>query len=350
MSNSTDIVRVQHGEVARQEFGADQLARSAETSQTAMAEQARAEVEARFVMAVKRPRNEYDARAKMLNACARPAFAQAAIYRKPIGGGKAVEGLSIRFAEEAARAWRNVHVSVVILSDDSEKRILRVTAEDLEANISESLPVIVEKYIERKFVKQGETPIKSRLNTYGELVYLFPADEGRLLTKQAAEVAKAKRQCVLHLIPGDILDEARARCFQVMADEDARDPEAAKKALFDAFGGIGVKPSEIEQYLNHALDSTSPAELGELRGVFLAVKDGDCSWTEALGAKLGVVTDGKVDPKIVAIKDKIAEKTQKANAKKGAPPKAKAAPREDTGEVSDEQQRGMPGNPEDDGR
>jgi hypothetical protein len=336
MSNeSTEMVRAETGTIVRQEFGADQLARSAETSQTAMAEQARAEVEARFVMAVKRPRHEGDARDRILKSCDRPGFAQSAIYKKPIGGNKQpIEGLSIRFAEEVARAWRNIHISVTILSDDAEKRILRVTATDLEANLSEDLPVIVEKTIERKFLKAGEVAIRTRVNAYGDLVHLLPADEGRLLTKQAAEIAKAKRQAVIHLIPADVLEEARSACYKTMDKEDARDPDAAKKQLFDSFSGIGVRPSELEKYIGHELSAVSPAELTELRFVFVGVRDGEHTWAEALATKVAPV-EGKPDPKVVALKDKIANKAKAAaEARKGAGKKApQPAHDAETGEV-----------------
>lgn len=335
------MVKAAPGEVVRQEFGADQLARSSETTQTAMAEQARAKIESMYVMALKRPRNEFDARAKMLRACDRPAFADAAIYRKPIGGGKSVEGLSIRFAEEAARAWRNLRVEIFVTLDDSEKRAIQVEVTDLEANNTESLPVVVEKFIERKFVKEGEVPIRSRVNSHGELVYLFAADEGRLTTKQSAEIAKAKRQCVLHLIPGDILEECKKRCYEVMRNRDAQDPDAAKKIIFDAFGVIGVKPSDIEVYVGHDAAAFHVDELAELRAVLSAIKDGDCTWPEALAAKRGAPADGKADPKATAIKDKIAERkargAKKAPAAKAAG--ATAAPPHDpaTGEVDDSQ-------------
>ncbi len=67
-----------------------------------------ASVQARYVMAAARPRSWMEARTRILRECERPGFAEAAWYSKPIGAGKSVGGLSIRFAEAAARYAGNV--------------------------------------------------------------------------------------------------------------------------------------------------------------------------------------------------------------------------------------------------
>lgn len=341
MSDNNGLARVQSGEVVRQEFGADQLARSAETSQTAMAAAADAEIKAAYVMARANRRSWAAVRVDLLHHCERPTFAAAAIYRKPVGRGEFKEGLSVKFAEVARSECGNLWVSTKTIYDDAEKRIERVRCVDLEKNNPEEVDIPTEKTMERKFLKDGQIAIRSRVNSYGELVHLVPADEGAFMLKVKAERMKTWRDVVLRQIPRDIRDECFAKCKQIQADQDARDPDAAKKQLFDVFAKeIGVKPTDIEEYLGHGLDIIGPVELAELRGVFAAVRDGDCSWTEALGAKLGVQIEGKTDPKMAAIKEKIAEKTQRAAAKKAPAQKPKTAPREDAGELSPDQERG----------
>src|SRR5262245_42448036 len=102
----TELTNV--GSIMRAEgFGTSRASHSNELAAGAVATAAKAEVEAAYIMAMKQPRNEDDARIKIMKICAHHEFAIKARYGKPIGQGK-VEGPSIRFAEEALRHWGNV--------------------------------------------------------------------------------------------------------------------------------------------------------------------------------------------------------------------------------------------------
>ena len=104
-----------------------------ETAASAMAAQAEALVKARMTVALARPRDIDGVRLKMLKECDRVGFADEAIYLKPMGGdNKALEGLSIRFAEAAIQLMGNIDVLCPVVYDDDEKRIIQVTVLDLE--------------------------------------------------------------------------------------------------------------------------------------------------------------------------------------------------------------------------
>src|SRR4051812_3002460 len=104
-----------------------------ETASTAVAAREKAAVEARFLVAINRPRNPDAARVRLLARAKAPQFAAVAEYAKPVGG-KKVRGASIRMMEEIARQWGNVDVQSPVVFDDDERRIIRVTATDLESN------------------------------------------------------------------------------------------------------------------------------------------------------------------------------------------------------------------------
>lgn len=70
---------------------------SHETAASAAAAQSKALVEARYTVAINRPRDIDAVRQALLKECSRPSFAAVARYNKPIG--KGVVGPSIRFAE-----------------------------------------------------------------------------------------------------------------------------------------------------------------------------------------------------------------------------------------------------------
>lgn len=255
-----------------------------ETASAAAAAQAKALVEARFVIAYRNPRDLDTVREKMLKECRRPSFAKVARYLKPIG--KGIAGPSIRFAEMALRCMSNVSIDTPTTFDDREKRVMRVTATDLEANVTFSADITIEKTIERRNPKAGDVVIRTRTNSKGEPVSIIEATEDDILNKQNALVSKAVRTLGLRLVPGDMVDECQDVILQTMANEDARDPDAAKRTVFDAFAALGIGAAELKEYLGHEGKVLSPAELAELRGLYSAIRDGEANWPAALENKI----------------------------------------------------------------
>lgn len=270
----------------RQEFGAhEQLART-ETATTAMAAQAKANVEARFILALQRPRDIDTVRIKLLKECKRPGFAQVARYSKPVGGQR-IEGASIRFAEAALRLMGNVLPETSVIYDDAQKRIVRVSVTDLETNLTYSSDVSVEKTVERSNLKPGQVPLASRVNSYGKTAYLIPATEDDIANKVNANVSKALRGHALRILPGDILEEAMELCIKTLESEAAVDPERERKKIADAFASLRVMPTHLAEYLGHPIDQCSPSETVELRALYQAIKDGETTWHAAVEQRSG---------------------------------------------------------------
>ncbi|WP_423196757.1 Phage recombination protein Bet [Cupriavidus sp. H19C3] len=276
----------------RNEFGAQQTTHAlVETASTAVAAQAKAMVEARYVMAMQRPRNWDAVRQTLLRECRRPSFAhnKSAYYRKPIGQG--VEGLGIRFVEVALRCMTNVLVETSMIFEDDSKEVHRVSVTDLESNLTYPLDVRVSKTVERSKPMDDGSFLSVRKNSYGKDVFTVPANDDDLLNKRAAQISKAIRTLGLRIIPGDMQDEAEDIIKSVRMDEAARDPDAERKKVADAFAGIGVKVSDLQAYLGHSLDNCSPAELVDLRGIYGAIKDGEATWKSVMDNK--AEQDGK---------------------------------------------------------
>ncbi len=244
----------------------------------AVAEAAKARVQAAYVMALQRPRSEDQARARILNACRRPSFADKVEYSKPVGKSR-VRGPSIRFAELALREWSNILTESFTVFENDQMRRVRIMVCDLETNASFSKEVTVTKTVERRSAKDREV-ISERTNSKGETVYIVKATDEEMANKEAALISKAIRNEGLRLIPSDIIEEALATARETQRTRDAKDPAAAKKRVVDAFAGMGIQPKHLEQYLGHALDHISPAELEELRGIYQAIKDGEATWAE----------------------------------------------------------------------
>lgn len=272
------------GQVASQGFGASSLEVKAETATAALVAQAKASVEARCIMARQFPRDIMVTRDRLLNDCQRPAFAEAAIYHKPVG--KGIEGPSIRLAEAAARALGNIHSESIVIYDDNYKRMVKITAVDLETNVTFDGTVVVEKTVERRELKKGQTAVNQRVNSYGDPVFVVLATDDDVLNKVNAVVSKTLRTLLLRLVPGDLLDEALQQCRATMANKDSQDPAAAKKKMCDAFNTLGVSAQQLSTYLGHPISDTSVDELSEMRALYATIHEGETSWQAALDHKL----------------------------------------------------------------
>lgn len=312
-----------------------QLAPIVETNATAGAALAEARVKARSVVALNRPRDMDLVRVKLLKECDRPGFAAVARYALPRSG-KTIVGPSVRFAEAAARALTNLDVFAEIIFDDTNKRILQITAVDLESNHSESFPVVVDKVMERRELKRDEVAIGTRTNSTGAMVYLVAVPESEMPVRQGAAVAKIRRNLILAHLPGDILEEAMRAVEETTKREDKRDPDAARKQLVDAFAEIGVLPDALKTFLGCDLSAASPAQTQELRAVYVGIKEGAATWAEVIAEKTGSAPAGagKVSELKDALAAKLAAKKKRSAAKPNATPPS-SEPQHDpiTGEV-----------------
>jgi len=307
-----------NGTTMREEFGAKALTRTGETTQTALAAAAQATVNARYIMAMQRPRSWDDVRVRILNECKRRGFAEVARYAKPIGQDKSKwpRGPSIRFAEACLRYAGNLGVETVTAYEDRSKRMLRVTASDYETNAHVSHDITIEKTVERRNAKD-RVIVGERANSYGDKVYIVEATEDDLLNKQNAAVSKAARNGILRLIPGDIVEEAMSAVTQTLNAEATKDPAGEKKRVCDAFATLGVMPKDLADYLGHSLDAVQPAELVDLREIFATMRDGETTWAAVIEAKNGArASDGEKPAAAAKQASGIAEKVK---ARKAAP-------------------------------
>lgn len=267
----------------REEFSAREAIQTIpETASTAMAAQAKAMVEARYIMALRTPRNWDEVRQKIIRECNRFSFAdnKSVYYVKPIGDG--VEGLGIRFVETAIRHMGNVLVESTMIFEDDNKEIHRVTVGDLEGNTTYWTDVIATKTVERSRPLDDGSYISVRKNSRNKNVYTVPANDDDMLTKRGALISKSIRSQGERLIPGDIKDEAISIIKAVRLAKINKDPEGERKRIADAFIEIGVKVRDLQDYLGHTLDTCSPAELVSLRGIYGAIRDGEATWKSVM--------------------------------------------------------------------
>ena len=256
-----------------------------------LAAQARAQVQARYLVAQSNKRDMDTVRAVLLKECDRPRFAAKAVKKKP---GIAEPMFTIRFAEAAQRALGNLEPTRMIVFESPTQRIVRLGLSDLETNNHPTRDLVIEKVVERKHLS-GRRELSHRMNSQGEIVYLVEATEDEMFTKESAWGAKWERQLTFKHLPADIQDECFERCLQTQRNADKADPEAAKKEIVDCFFSIGVSADQLKTYLGlETLDIlTKPGEndqpnryVEELRQIYWAIRDGDTNWREVMEARV----------------------------------------------------------------
>jgi len=280
--SATDAAR-QQALVTRGMNEMERVDRSIESSITASAAEAKAMVEARYVMALNNPRKWDVVRQNLIKECSNPEFANdpSAYYHKPIG--KGVEGLGIRFAEVAIRCLTNVLSEAFTISEDDWKRTIKVLILDLESNASHSKTITVSKTVERSKPLSDGTYLSRRLNSEGRDVFIVPATDDDLLNKEAALISKALRTQTLRLVPGDLQAECKRIILDIRKKGITENPEAAKRSIIDAFARFGVKVTDLEDYLEHSLDQVTPAEILNLQALWGAFKDEEItSWKSVM--------------------------------------------------------------------
>ncbi len=281
-----------------------------ETASSAIAAQSKAMVESRYIMAMRNPRNWDAVRQDLIKECRRPSFAhnKSAYYIKPIGNG--VEGLGIRFVEVALRCMKNVLVETTMIFEDDQKEVHRVSVTDLEANITYPLDVRVSKTVERSKPNSDGSYLSVRKNSYNKDVFTVLGTDDDLLNKRGALISKAIRTIGLRIIPGDLCDEAEDIIKSIRLDQAAKDPDAERRKIVDAFAAIGVSATDLISYLGHGLEKCSPVQIVTLRGIFGAIKDGEATWQSVMQnkAEQGSSAPAEAAKKLEACSDESFEK------------------------------------------
>lgn len=247
------------GLAARDEFGAELATSSA-------AAQQQHEIQSAMVIAKRFPRNEDQAFQTLMRSCKRSSFAEICEYRFPRGKTNVI-GPTVYLAREAARIWGNIRYGFDIIRDDDDMRVVRSFAWDVQTNSRVHEDASFKKLVQRKNKETGKT----------EWVTPDERDLRELTNKHGAF---GVRNCLLQLIPRDIIDDARAASHETKREGAKKDPDGTRKATIAAFDRINITVAMLEQYLGHSLAQCSPDELADLRSIWKAISDGQARWAD----------------------------------------------------------------------
>lgn len=293
--------------ITRAGFGSTEIEHRRETQATALAERAKAEIQARYIVALQRPRVWETVWGKLIKECDRPGFAEAALYRVPRGKSQ-VEGLTVGFAMAAMRAMGNVDASYVLVAEDEERVVYRVSVTDVESNTTQAKDVRISKRVERSYVREGQRLISTRENSEGRITYLVEATDEEMDAKTSATISKAKRNLVLDVLPADLKEDCKATIHATRQRANKADPDAAKKRLMAAFMQIGITADALIKHTGQPIEQC----LDELRDIFQAIRDGETTWADVTRGKATAAEDGAPRPSSAdKVRDRLAQRQAK---------------------------------------
>ena len=223
-----------------------------------------AEMQAGIFLAKQFPRDQRQATENILTACQRPGLANVAVYSYARGGTN-IAGPSIRLAEELARNWGNLDCGWNEIEREFDKSKLEAWAWDKQTNVKKMIHFFVPHYRTTRLERKRIT------------------DERDLYELLANQAARRMRNCILALIPGDIIDAAVEQCQRTMVTHVDISPDSIKK-LADAFAQFGVTKAQIEKRIQRRLDAITPAQFVKMREIYTSLNDGmsdPADWFEA---------------------------------------------------------------------
>lgn len=277
--------------------------------QTQRLSQAQAEVLTRVHMAMLVPRDWQAVLGVLLNDCADPEFAAEAVYNR--GGTPPVTGLSIRFAERALQVMRNMSVDTAPEQEDEFSALFRTTVVDMESNTPASETFRVSKVTYKREVTDEDFVIEERTDTRGTRYTVECGDE-EFAARLGNMRSRIKRNLINGFLPAGVRAACLARCQEVIADQTAKDPQAAAKKLVQEFLAIGIEPSDLKEYLGKSVQSAAESDLVALRGVLTTLREGQYSWDQLLAIRKGAVATKGVKEAFVDQKQKEKEKQKSA--------------------------------------
>lgn len=220
-----------------------------------------AEAQGKLMMAKSFPRNYTSAYAQAIEACKRKSFAEKAFYSYPRGG-ESVNGVTIRFAEEMARAYGNLDYGIKELSHDKGKSEMQAYCWDLETNTISQQNFTVEHIRE---TRKGNIDLTSQRD-----VYELNANQG----------ARRLRSRILAILPPDMIEDCILECKKTLAGKNEIPLIDKVKNMVVKFEEIGVKKEMLEKRLKHTVETITTDELVEYIGIYNGIKGKETTVSE----------------------------------------------------------------------
>lgn len=247
-------------DVIESPFAAQQPRNALAETTGALQAQARemAEMQTKFLMAERFPRDERRAMDGVLNTFSRKTMAEMASYAFAKGGSN-ITGLSIHSMQAIAQQWGNMEFGWTEVSrgagaDGIPFSEVRAFAWDLQSRTCRPLQFIV---LHWRDTKGGGYKLK---------------DEREIYELCANMAQRRVRSCLEAVIPRDVQDAAERQAAKTLRANADTSPEAMAKML-EAFTPFGVTKEQIEKRIQRRIDSIEPAQVVMLKRIYASLRD-----------------------------------------------------------------------------
>jgi hypothetical protein len=282
MSNNENTSIIKPGQngagaaLERVGFGTTELERMRETQGSALAARAQAEVQARYIVALQRPRNVEQFRVRLLEHCKRPGFARSPSTRSRSAARRSRARRSAssrpRCRSSATSCPRRRSRTTTIY-----KRVTR-SVTDLER----TSPTTATSSSRRRRAPQAEGRRRDPRQPHQQLRrhrLQDPRDRGRLRNKIGAACSKKLRNLGSASSP----PTSSPRRWTSAADAHGQGREGsrggARATARRRVRRAARDAADLDAFLGHAFDQASPAELDELRAAYVTVREGEAKWS-----------------------------------------------------------------------
>jgi len=217
-----------------------------------------AEIQVKYMMAQRFPRDEKKCLDRIVNAFSRTRLAELAQYEYAKGG-NTITGGSIHAAQAIAQLWGNIEFGFKEMSrgtgsDGVPYSEVQAYAHDLESRTHRPVTFIVRHW---RDTKKGGYRLRDERDIYE-------------LTANMAQ--RRTRGCIFAVIPQDIIDTALEQADITLRTKADTSPEALSKML-DAFAPFGVTKAHIETLTQRRLEAMTPAQMVRLKRIYQSLRD-----------------------------------------------------------------------------
>lgn len=195
-------------------------------------------------------------------ACLDEETAESCLYRRPVGGGKFAEGMSVRMSEIVGASYGNLRVQATIVEQTERFVRARGMAIDLESNFASSSECI------ESTVKKDGTPYDERMRV--------------VIAKSA--LSKARRDAMFQVVPRALAKPVE-NAVRALLMGDTKTIEARRQLVVQWIAKTGIGSERVYA----ALGIKGEADLGveqleTLTGIRTALKDSEITLDEAFPA------------------------------------------------------------------
>ena len=181
------------------------------------------------------------------------------IYKRPVGGGKNAEGMSVRMAEIVASTYGNIKVQARIVEQTERKVVCEGIAHDLETNNLQSI-----MKSEVTITKQGK-----------------PYSEGMRNTVALACLAKAKRDAIFAVVPRSLVRHVE-KAVKAMLFGDAQSLDQTRQQMKDWIKTLPIDEARVWAYLKvDGVDDMTPATVETVMGIWTGLNNSEFTLDDA---------------------------------------------------------------------